>query len=405
MTNETKSAKPPTVLLIAIWGIAVAGILFAIVRDIVQGELSFESLLNLLLLVFGVVGTLIVLRHPKHPAGWTFLAMYLVLGLEPIIQAVVAAQIARFGEAADQWPIGLRLVQAYRESINVSIWFALLIFPALYFPNGELPSPRWRPFARIAAALLVLEVLNPQLSAGWFAESENLFSVPLLELLASIVETSLVLATVVAPISLIVRFRRARGVERQQIKWPLFSAMLATFGIGANLLLYIANSIFGFWAVPEESVVVQAGFAFEGASVLTFPFTIGIGILRYRLYDIDLLINRTLVYGTLSALLAGTYFTVVVLAQQVLPADSPLATVLSTLAIVALFTPLRRRIQSTIDKRFYRQRYDAKQALTAFSQNLQDDVDLDGISERLLQAIDETVLPEHVSLWLKRVER
>jgi hypothetical protein len=192
------------------------------------------------------------------------------------------------------------------------------------------------------------------------------------------------------------RLRRSRGIEHQQIKWPAYTAVIAA---GSSFLEYTVSDAMGLrW-------LEWAGYVVSLAALVCFPISIGIAIVRYRLYEIDTLINRTLVYALLTAILAAVYFGAVVLLQRVFVAltgqQSTLAVVASTLLIAALFTPLRRRIQSFIDRRFYRSKYDAAKTLEAFSAKLRDETDLDALSEDLVGVVRETMQPAHVTLWLR----
>jgi hypothetical protein len=205
-------------------------------------------------------------------------------------------------------------------------------------------------------------------------------------------------------ISLLVRFRRARGDERQQIKWFASAAALTFVWILVSEVFEELISIEG--GVPEAIL------AFTSASaslvIPSIPIATGIAILRYRLYDIDILINRTLVYGSLTAMLVSLYFVGIVVLQRVFVLltgeQSTLAVVASTLSIAALFNPLRRRIQSFIDRRFYRRKYDARKTLEAFSATLRSETDLDRLGEHLAGVVGETMRPAHVSLWLRPSE-
>jgi hypothetical protein len=206
-----------------------------------------------------------------------------------------------------------------------------------------------------------------------------------------------VLLFVAAVSTLGLRLHRARGVERQQIKWPAYTAVVATGGS----LLYdtaISEAIGLRWLEGVGYVVVIA-------TLVGFPISIGIAIVRYKLYEIDTLINRTLVYGVLTATLAAIYFGAVVLLQRLFVAltgeKSTLAVVVSTLVIAALFNPLRRRIQGFIDRRFYRSKYDAAKTLESFSAKLRDETDLDALSNDLVGVVRETMQPAHVTLWLQ----
>jgi len=206
-----------------------------------------------------------------------------------------------------------------------------------------------------------------------------------------------VLLFVAAVSTLGLRLLRSRGIERQQIKWPAYTAVVAACGS----VLYdtaISETIGSRWLEWAAFVVVIA-------ALVGFPISIGIAIVRYRLYEIDTLINRTLVYALLTAILAAVYFGAVVLLQSLIVAltgqQSTLAVVASTLLIAALFNPLRRRIQSFIDRRFYRSKYDARKTLEAFSATLRDETDLDALSNDLVGVVRETMQPAHVSLWLR----
>jgi hypothetical protein len=207
--------------------------------------------------------------------------------------------------------------------------------------------------------------------------------------------SALLLVAAVSTLGL--RLLRTRGIERQQIKWPAFIAVMAAGGS----LLYdtaISEAIGSRWLEWAGNVILMA-------ALIGFPISIGIAIVRYRLYEIDTLINRTLVYALLTAILAAVYFGDVVLFQRLFVAltgeKSTLAVVASTLLIAALFNPLRRRIQSFIDRRFYRKKYDAAKTLEAFSAKLRDETDLDALSDDLVGVVRETMQPTHVSLWLR----
>jgi hypothetical protein len=274
--------------------------------------------------------------------------------------------------------------------------WALLAVLLLLFPTGRLPSRRWRPVAWAAWAVLVLAALAAPFVPGPVAAGlpPNPIAIPLLAGVlrlaagaAGVVLAGVILASVV---SLIVRFRRARGAERQQLKW---------FAYGAALV----------FVLPVASVVGvhlpgPAGRLLPTAIFSAVPVAIGIAVLRYRLYDIDRLINRSVVYGSLTVLLGGVYAGLVFALSQLLnPADqqSELAVAASTLVVAALFQPARRRIQGLVDRRFNRRRYDAARTVGAFSTRLRDQVDLDTLSAELLAVVDKTVQPNQVSLWLR----
>ena len=212
-----------------------------------------------------------------------------------------------------------------------------------------------------------------------------------------LVQTIMFALLFVAAVStLVLRLLRARGIERQQIKWPAYTAVVAA---GSSVLTEIISEPLELvWLGWVGQTLVLIGLA-------GLPISMGIAITRYRLYEIDLIINRTLVYGSLTAMLVALYFVGIVVLQRVFilltGQHSTLAVVASTLLIAALFTPLRRRIQSFIDRRFYRKKYDARKTLETFSATLREETDLDAVSDDLLGVVRETMQPEHVSLWLR----
>jgi hypothetical protein len=274
-------------------------------------------------------------------------------------------------------------------------------FVPLLFPTGRLLSSRWRPVAWSAAVILALQVLVLAVAPGPVASSiTNPLGIQgaagFLGLLQGIGIPLLMALMVASVASLILRFRRAVGEERQQLKWFAYSvALLATSIIlGAILATFAPVPEIGSYGNPLQIIGVTA-----------IPVATGIAVLKHRLFDIDLVINRTLVYGALTVSLAGIYVGTVVLLQWTLRSlaggESQLAVVASTLAVVALFHPLRRCIQSSIDRRFYRNKYDAARTLEAFNARLRDEVDLGSLTGDLVGVVRETVQPTRVSLWLR----
>jgi hypothetical protein len=280
----------------------------------------------------------------------------------------------------------------------------MLAFVLLLFPDGRLLSRHWRPvvWANLVAILLLfawnfepgtlenlglLRVANPFGVAGAEAVLYTLGEIGLFVVLA---------VTIAGVISLVVRFRRSRGEERQQIKWFVFAAAFfcATFAV-APVLWSFPSSPGTDWIWPTLFLL----------GLSTIPVATGIAILRYRLYDIDLIINRTLVYGSLTTMLVALYFGGIVVLQSAFVAltggQSTLAVVASTLLIAALFNPLRRRVQSFIDRRFYRSKYDARKTLEDFSAKLRDETNLEALNSELEGVVRQTMQPEHVSLWLR----
>jgi len=346
---------------------------------------------------FLVVGVVIASRRPGNPIGWMFCLIGIASVLEFSAQeyAVYALETRPGALPGGSWV-------AWTQVWTASCMWSLMLFALLLFPDGRLPSPRWRPFAKFAATALisvsVLSALEPgRLQAG----------VPnptgVVGRAGDIVEASMgilvfvVLGVVLATAaSVIVRFRRARGEERQQLKWLAYAAGFMAGALGLAMLNpgALDSRLVGYAADLSGVVAIAA-----------VPTAVGIAILRYRLYEVDLIINRTLVYGSLTAMLALTYFGSVVLLQGILLAltgqKSTLAVVASTLAIAALFNPLRHRLQDFVDRRFYRRKYDAAKVLAAFNARLRDETDLGALSDDLVGVASRSVQPEQVSVWLR----
>jgi uncharacterized membrane protein YhdT len=303
----------------------------------------------------------------------------------------------------DSLPAGEAL--AWGASWLLPIMIGLQVFPLLLFPTGRLPSKRWRWLARLTVAFVLVAVifaaLSPGALMGVLGPIRNPFGIEGF----SNVYYKVVLYTMApvlfgaAALSLFVRLHRAIGVERQQIKWIVYAAAAS---VSSTTLAYTIPGV-----IDTPLWFERAGFALNIAFIPAIPISIGIAILRHRLYDIDIIINRTLVYGSLTATLVAVYFGGIVLLQRLFVAltgheEQPqLAIVVSTLAIAALFQPLRRRIQSFIDRSFYRRKYDARKTLEAFSATLRDETDLEALNEELVGVIRATIQPAHVSLWLR----
>jgi hypothetical protein len=289
----------------------------------------------------------------------------------------------------------------------VSSWLVFIIigFSVLYillFPTGRLPSRRWRWVTWLTVAFVLVGVMLGAFSSGP-VEGLGPIRNPLgikgfSDVSHSIVFNMVALVLVVAAAwSVFMRLRGAIGVERQQIKWFAYAAAATVMGL---VLAYIIPDV-----IDVPLWFERIGHAIFLLLIPAIPISIGIAILKYRLYDIDLLINRTLVYGSLTVTLVALYFGGIVVLQRVFVVltgqQSTLAVVASTLLIAALFTPLRRRIQSFIDRRFYRSKYDARKTLEAFSAGLREETDLDALSDDLVGVVRETMQPAHVSLWLR----
>jgi hypothetical protein len=345
-----------------------------------------------LAIVFVVVGWLIASRHPDNAIGWLFLGAAVAADL-----GTLSASYADYWVDAGAGPELLGRTAAWYESLS---WIPWILVPStfllLLFPDGRLLSRRWRRVAWCAglgmAGGFVTQGLTPG-SLEDYPQLTNPFGVhsPLLDPLTGLSFLLNIVGVVGSAASLIVRFRRARGELRQQIKWLAFAGAIAavTFLVGIAVYDVVGETV--------ANVTIMLG-------VLGLPLAAGIAILRHRLYDIDVVINRALVYGVLTATLAGGYLGAVLLLQLVLNGvtqGSGLAVAASTLAVAALFRPARARIQEAVDRRFYRRKYDAQRTLADFSARLRDQVDLAALSEDLSGVVKEALQPAHVTLWLR----
>jgi MFS family permease len=284
------------------------------------------------------------------------------------------------------------------------------IYLILLFPDGRLPSRRWRLLAWLAAAAMVLASVAISIVPGPLPDHpavRNPFGLegfPWLAGAAAAVVALLPACILAAAFSLVLRYRRSGAEVRQQIKWVAFAASFVGLAYLSTLLgaLFFAPDALATEKAPLWLGLLQNVVLMSYAGV---PVAVGVAVLRYRLYDIDVLINRTLVYLTLTVTLALVYFASVVSLQAVLRVltgqESTLAVVTSTLAIAALFSPLRRRVQSFVDKRFYREKYDARKILEDFSAKLRDETDLAALNEGLVGVVRDTMQPAHASLWLR----
>ena len=347
----------------------------------------------------GAVGALVAARRPENPIGWLLLTSALLITL-----SFFADAYASYSLQLGHGPLPFDQFMAWLTLWVTVPGFGAFMFVFLLFPNGRLPSHLWRWVVRLGVVGLVALVLGLAIRPGpvdAVPTIDNPFGIEaahdvygLIEGPVGLLDGILVLAAVG---SLVVRRRRARGPERQQMRWFVFSVVLfvATF-LGSQI----------FWSiVGDETRGPTEFFPFLAImlALIFIPISMGISILRYRLYDIDIIVNKTLVYGGLTGVLALSYLAIVVALQNLIPAadDSDLTIAGSTLAVAAFFRPLRARVQGFIDSRFYRHKYDAQRTLEAFSSRLREDVDLDHLSKDLLGVVRDTMQPAHASLWLK----
>jgi hypothetical protein len=377
------------------WGICVSLILAAtVIWFLERGNLlQYAHIIftGIAFGLFGTVGALIVWQRPRNTIGWILCTVGIGTGMTDFSGAYAA-----YGMVKGHLPLpGTGVFNWLGNTVWPINWVLLLVFLPLLFPDGRLLTQRWSIVGWLAAVLAFLSMLASWLSLAnldlfgkvipsdfWSSLSVN-FNLLVLPL------------TIAALISLVLRFIRAKERERQQIKWITYgTAIMAVLIIGSFFVLNNPDS-------PTSGLIFDL-------AIMLLPLSIGISILRNQLYDIDRLINRTLVYGTLTVILAAVYVGLVIglqaLLRGLISQDNSVAIVISTLAIAALFQPLRRRIQRIIDLRFYRSKYDAAKTVAAFSAALRQEVDVDQLREQLLAVVQETMQPAHVSLWLRPPE-
>ncbi|MFL6269863.1 MAG: hypothetical protein ACJ75A_06825 [Actinomycetes bacterium] len=337
------------------------------------------------------VGAVLAGRRPAHPVGWLLVGLGLSVGVHDLTYAYT-----RYGLVARP---GSLPAAGYLAGLNngvVVAWIACAGFVLLLTPTGRLPSPRWRWWARVAAAAPVLwllgSVVDPAPLRPEYPQIGNPLGVPALSgPLAGLWLAALVVlvALVVAAGSLVLRFGRSRGTERQQLRWLAWGATLAS----AALVVAIAGLV-----LDNDFTLLNLAL---GVCAALLPLATGAAILRYRLYDLDRIVSRTVASGLLTVLLGLGYAVVVLGLGRLLPEGSSLVVAAATLAVAAVFQPLRRRIQQAVDRRFNRRRHDAGRLIEAFGARLRDQVDLDALHTELLAVVDQTMQPTRASLWLR----
>ena len=369
-----------------------------------------QNLSGLLLIVpflaFPLVGALIASRRHRNPIGWICLAVGLLWMLIAMIDSYSYYGLARPGSVP--FPMGIYALSEWLWVPAVGLVGTYLL---LLFPDGRLPSRRWRPLGWLSGAVIVLLSAAVLLAPGPLESLEgvrNPFGLeehPWITTAGYIFLPLFPLCILASVVSLVSRYRRSGGEEREQIKWIAFAASFVGL---MYLVAMVASAMFPSeesWFAPGSPLWLDLLSYAALASFTAIPIAVGFAVLKYRLYNIDLLINRTLVYGSLTAMLVALYFGSIVMLQRlfvVLTGErTTLAVVASTLVIAALFNPLRRRIQSFIDRRFYRSKYDARKTLEAFSAKLREETDLEALNAELVGVVRETMQPAHVSLWLR----
>jgi hypothetical protein len=384
----------------ALWVLAMLGIAAGLWFDHLLGQAGRADLAQvnaselswlLALVSAATVGAVLASRRPRHPVGWLLLGLGGSIGLTGFAESyVLYGQLARPGALpAARW------LAIYSPAVTLA-GVACVSFVLLLTPTGSLPSPRWRWWARVAAAapvvyLVAITLKSEPVDPAYWSLTNPLglqalqLPITITHIVASVI---IVVAVVVGALSLVVRFRRARSTERQQLRWVALAAVLASLAILVALAgMALRNTALLPWAF--------------GVSFAVLPPAIGAAILRYGLYDLDRIISRTLAYGLLTVLLGGGYAAVVLGLGQLLGRDSSLVVAAATLAVAAVFQPARRRIQRAVDQRFNRRRYDAARTIAAFSARLREGVDLATLTGDLLAVVEQTMQPTTVSLWLR----
>ena len=382
----------------AVWGLVGVGVLVVVwfdarLRAIGRPDLvsiSGDAVPYLLAMASAAtVGAVLAGRRPRHPVGWLLLGIAVAVIMLGFCDAYAAyGLLARPGSLP-----GARWAAIYVD-VSWGVLSALLGFVLLLTPTGKLPSPRWRWWAWLVA---VASVLSVTLHANPLDPPYEAVAVPLLfesgplAAMARLGDIIVLVGLLVAAGSLVLRFRRARGIERLQLRWVTAAAALAAL---AAAVILVTWATIGAAAQPIWELATVAFMA-------ALPLATGASILRYRLYDLDRIISRTLAWTALTILLGLGYAAAVLLLGLLLPDSSSLAVAGATLAVAATFQPVRRRVQETVDRRFNRRRYDAARTIAAFSARLREEVDLDTLSVELLAVTDQTMQPTTVSLWLR----
>ena len=370
--------------------------------DMVQftAENAIYALLGLV--STATVGALVASRRPRNPVGWLLLTFGLLVVVSLVAVGYVAYGLLARPGALPATDAAVVLVYALNDS---GAPVPVLALALLLTPTGSLPSRRWRwlgfALAAVAVASVIagpfnhrpleppLESVTSPLGIDLAASSPTVRL--LYEVVGGVLSVAFPLVIVAATGSLVMRFWQARGVERQQLRWVALAAALVPVAV---LVAIAASTIGG----PAADTVVT--FAI-GTVTWLVPLALGAAVLRYRLYDLDRIISRTLAYGLVTLLLGGGYAAVVLLLGRLLGRSSSLAVAGATLAVAALFQPVRRRVQAVVDRRFNRRRYDAARTVEAFAARLREQVDLDALSAELLDVVDQTVDPTKASLWLR----
>jgi hypothetical protein len=378
-------------LWLATFGCCAAGlaVTLAVVRPLTVAVLAEGAARALVYpLGYATVGLVLTLRRPGNPIGWLYAAAGLMWSLAIPGEPWVAQLVAE----GHPLPLAAQAAAVYGEFNWAAATVLGVTLPALLVPDGRLRSRRWRPVAAAAVAGGALALVGSSLAPARLEDLQiaNPFGLagPAGAIAAAVAGagTLLWMATLVAALLCVVlRFRAARGVERQQLRWVAAGAAAAVAGLMGGAV------------APQDTALASVLYA----SVLCVPVAVAVAVLRYRLWDLDRLVSRTVTYAVVTALLVLPYLAIVAAIPRLAEGSGSLAVAAATLAAAALFQPLRRRVQDLVDRRFNRRRYDAARTLDAFAARLRDQVDLDALEGELLGVVDQTMQPARSTLWLR----
>jgi hypothetical protein len=378
-------------LWLATFGCCAAGlaVTLAVVRPLTAGVLAEGAARALVYpLGYATVGLVLTLRRPTNPIGWLYAAAGLIWSLSLPGDAWLGQLVSEHRPL----PLAAQAAAVYGEFNWAPATVLGVTLPALLVPDGRLRSRRWRPVAAAAVAAAVLALVGAGLTPARLDDTKivNPFGLtgPAGDVASMLggVGALLWLATLVASLlCLVLRFRSSVGVERQQLRWVAAGAAAAVAGLTGGA------------AAPQDTLLASVLFA----SVLWVPVAVGVAVLRYRLWDLDRLVSRTVTYAVVTALLVVPYLLIVPVAGRLAQGSGSLAVAAATLAAAAAFSPLRRRVQDLVDRRFNRRRYDAARTVEGFAARLRDQVDLDALHGELLAVVDQTMQPARASLWLR----
>ena len=387
----------PAYLAWALLALNLAGILVTLfIINFVEKPSDLFNVITFMSFVVAcaLLGALVAARKPRNPIGWI---------LSVVASFGVVASVTSIYVESHPTPVGSP--GSIADWVGAFIWtltFAPMIFVIQLFPTGRPLGRRWIPGLWLTGAGIACAVVSYAFAPGPMTNSIDPALNPFgieglrgpLRTLSGVGGALIVASVVLAVVSLVLRFLRSVGVERQQMKWFAYAGLV--------LLVALAVQMVVFSIVPETDTAVDISNALFSLTITLIPITIGIAVLRYRLYDIDRIISRTLAYGLVSTILIGAYLLAVLALQSVLPLndDSPVIVAVSTLAVVAAFGPLRTRVQTLVDRRFNRSRYDAEQTIAEFGGRLRTEVELGSLTDDLVGVVERTLQPTHLSLWL-----